>query len=740
MQSSNDKDGTVCPTVHKSFCNVNGAAQFFYDPDEGSCLSATVQRAHVCNRSPNQFASIEDCLAACVKGRWAPEHRCVQKPRFVACTAEDARAQVAAPLPPTLDYVHEATGRVDFRSFESVTQALRVVHSAKEAIPVESLTIIVPLLLSLVLAGWWWYKGRQSSSTTSADSRTSCRSNSSLHTLQESDEAKHRRPGGPTLRSYRLGRRRHSVPIPSVQFPALANFGPAESTGRDLALADALSRIRCDSDEPPESELEDVANHATAVLSTPVSDTTAKRMAKETSEDDELRTAPLEAGQAPCELLMGRSEVALPTHSSLVRVAQFENTLQLRSVVQQLALTIAVAEEDLEFEHRALTARHVLVKAARGRVARFRIMNNSVYIELHGFKVTVVDFAASRLCAGAVSVSSDTDQPLNVGGRLKRWLRDAVWPDLLGYNPTICGGVLEDFSAAEYHGGTLRTEELAPRPQTSSYGGCTRDDVNRADDANRASTEAFETPLLDDIYCRRSDASEDGTDETEVVEGNWADLDESRPQRLEWQPSHHHQRDERRRSGLADWELSHVNNSGLSEDTAYLALPENKCPSEEVLGACSFDQHQQNAWCAAAAAVAPCFVSPVEPLRAPRHSQDVFDQLLKACRQPEAVAFSEILQELEIALPVQSSLIRVAQFENTLQLRSVVQQLALTIAVAEEDLEFEHRALTARHVLVKAARGRVARFRIMNNSVYIELHGFKVTVVDFAASRLCAGA
>ncbi|XP_077517267.1 uncharacterized protein LOC144128078 [Amblyomma americanum] len=91
MLSSNDKDGTVCPTVHKSFCNVNRAAQFFYDPDEGSCLSATVQRAHVCNRSPNQFASIEDCLAACVKGRWAPEHRCVQKPRFVACTAEDAR-------------------------------------------------------------------------------------------------------------------------------------------------------------------------------------------------------------------------------------------------------------------------------------------------------------------------------------------------------------------------------------------------------------------------------------------------------------------------------------------------------------------------------------------------------------------------------------------------------------------------------------------------------------------------
>ncbi|XP_077516983.1 uncharacterized protein LOC144127876 [Amblyomma americanum] len=265
-------------------------------------FSALLPAAHLDGdgKIPGQFtsnASRGSISESCNNGR--------NRNRFYEVNL-DVRAQVAAPLPPTLDYVHEATGRVDFRSFESVTQVLRVVHSAKEAIPVESLTIIVPLLLSLVLTGWWWYKRRQSSSTTSADSRTSCRSNSSLHTLQESDEAKHRRPGGPTLRSYRLGRRRHSVPIPSVQFPALANFGPAESTGRDLALADALSRIRCDSDEPPESELENVATHATAGLSTLVSDTTAKRMAKETSEDDELRTAPLEAGQAPCELLMGR--------------------------------------------------------------------------------------------------------------------------------------------------------------------------------------------------------------------------------------------------------------------------------------------------------------------------------------------------------------------------------------------------------------------------------------------------
>lgn len=86
------KTGTVCPNVHRSLSNASGPAQFFYEPKERSCIAATALRAHVCNRSSNQFASMDDCLAACVKGRRAPENRCVQKPCFVACTAADARS------------------------------------------------------------------------------------------------------------------------------------------------------------------------------------------------------------------------------------------------------------------------------------------------------------------------------------------------------------------------------------------------------------------------------------------------------------------------------------------------------------------------------------------------------------------------------------------------------------------------------------------------------------------------
>ncbi|XP_065290753.1 uncharacterized protein [Dermacentor albipictus] len=88
------KGDLTCSVVHKSFCknaSVALTAQFFYDPDEKLCLSATVHQAHVCNRSPNQFASRQECEAACVKSAPAPEPRCSERPRFVACTAADVR-------------------------------------------------------------------------------------------------------------------------------------------------------------------------------------------------------------------------------------------------------------------------------------------------------------------------------------------------------------------------------------------------------------------------------------------------------------------------------------------------------------------------------------------------------------------------------------------------------------------------------------------------------------------------
>lgn len=90
--------------------------------------------------------------------------------------------------------------------------------------------------------------------------------------------------------------------------------------GKDLALADALSRIRCDINEQPESEPEDVAIHATAVLSTLISDSTSKRIARATMEDKELRQVieVLQDGQSRTVLCRRHTVALLQSYHSEV--------------------------------------------------------------------------------------------------------------------------------------------------------------------------------------------------------------------------------------------------------------------------------------------------------------------------------------------------------------------------------------------------------------------------------------
>ncbi|XP_075543941.1 uncharacterized protein LOC142578441 [Dermacentor variabilis] len=74
-----------------------------------------------------------------------------------------------------------------------------------------------------------------------------------------------------------------------------------------------------------------------------------------------------------------------------------ESPLQLWSVVQQVALTLAVAEEALEFEHRAPSEDHVLVKKAHHDVLSFRLNGRVLHVNTFGVHAFLVDFCASRL-------------------------------------------------------------------------------------------------------------------------------------------------------------------------------------------------------------------------------------------------------------------------------------------------------------------------------------------------------
>ncbi|KAL1476250.1 hypothetical protein MTO96_036649 [Rhipicephalus appendiculatus] len=83
---------------------------------------------------------------------------------------------------------------------------------------------------------------------------------------------------------------------------------------------------------------------------------------------------------------------------------KFESALQIRSVVQQVSLTLAVGEAALEFEHRALTPAHVLVREALDQVVPFWLDGRALRVDMFGVQVSLVDSSTARMTpAGQVT-------------------------------------------------------------------------------------------------------------------------------------------------------------------------------------------------------------------------------------------------------------------------------------------------------------------------------------------------
>ncbi|KAL3192653.1 hypothetical protein MRX96_058874 [Rhipicephalus microplus] len=76
---------------------------------------------------------------------------------------------------------------------------------------------------------------------------------------------------------------------------------------------------------------------------------------------------------------------------------KFESALQIRSVVQQVSLTLAVSEAALEFEHRALTPSHVLVREALDQVVPFCLNGHTLRVDMFGVHVSLIDLSTARL-------------------------------------------------------------------------------------------------------------------------------------------------------------------------------------------------------------------------------------------------------------------------------------------------------------------------------------------------------
>ncbi|VDP30226.1 unnamed protein product [Schistosoma margrebowiei] len=77
---------------------------------------------------------------------------------------------------------------------------------------------------------------------------------------------------------------------------------------------------------------------------------------------------------------------------------RFNTYREARSVIEQIALSLAAAESALQFEHRDLHWRNVLVRPTRQLKLRYRVGGVSYAVFTEGIQVTIIDFTVSRLC------------------------------------------------------------------------------------------------------------------------------------------------------------------------------------------------------------------------------------------------------------------------------------------------------------------------------------------------------
>ncbi|XP_033633404.1 uncharacterized protein LOC117294957 [Asterias rubens] len=119
-----------------------------------------------------------------------------------------------------------------------------------------------------------------------------------------------------------------------------------------------------------------------------------------------------------------------------------ETIHQAVSILQQVASSLAVAEQALEFEHRDLHWGNILILPTSKKTIRFHLNGDEIKIEAHGVQVGMIDFTLSRLRKDDCTVYCDlsSDETLFTGrGDLQfevyRRMKDENDNDWEPYNP-----------------------------------------------------------------------------------------------------------------------------------------------------------------------------------------------------------------------------------------------------------------------------------------------------------------
>ncbi|KAJ8000444.1 hypothetical protein DPEC_G00180190 [Dallia pectoralis] len=89
---------------------------------------------------------------------------------------------------------------------------------------------------------------------------------------------------------------------------------------------------------------------------------------------------------------------------------QLSSVVVAKSVLHQVAAALAVAEQELHFEHRDLHWGNVLVQTTKDKLGSFLLNGTSHSIETRGVTVRIIDYSLSRLEIDGLTVSCDISE------------------------------------------------------------------------------------------------------------------------------------------------------------------------------------------------------------------------------------------------------------------------------------------------------------------------------------------
>lgn len=110
-------------------------------------------------------------------------------------------------------------------------------------------------------------------------------------------------------------------------------------------------------------------------------------------ESENIRPSKFNKNQLYLVLILSKGGTALEKF-------KMESIDQFHSIMQQLVYSLAIAETELQFEHRDLHLGNVLIDKTGAEELEFVLNNRPVRIKLRGVRVTIIDFTWSRIQEG----------------------------------------------------------------------------------------------------------------------------------------------------------------------------------------------------------------------------------------------------------------------------------------------------------------------------------------------------